>query len=120
MSRRSWKSTALPPGPFDAVVSSFAIHHCADKRKHALYREIFDVLTPGGAFYNLEHVASPTPTLHAAFLEALGITADQEDRTNRLLALEPQLAWLREIGFREVDCHWKWRELALFGGVRPG
>jgi hypothetical protein len=36
-----------------------------------------------------------------------------------LLDVDTQLAWLREIGFVDVDCHWKWRELALFGGTRP-
>jgi tRNA (cmo5U34)-methyltransferase len=34
------------------------------------------------------------------------------------LALETQLEWLRDIGFRDVDCHWKWLELALLAGVR--
>jgi tRNA (cmo5U34)-methyltransferase len=103
----------------DAIVSCFAIHHCSHERKRELYAEIFAALEPGGVFYNLEHVASVSPEMHDAFLAALGITAEQEDQSNKLLAVEPQLGWLRELGFAHVDCHWKWRELALFGGVKP-
>jgi len=110
----------LPPmGRFDCVISSFAIHHLAHGRKRSLYGEVFGLLEPGGIFYNLEHVSSPTEALHDEFLSAIGMSREDEDAENILLDLDTQLKWLRELGFKAVDCHWKWRELTLFGGMKP-
>ena len=110
----------LPPlGMFDLVVSSFAIHHLEHARKRELYGEIWTMLEPGGVFCNLEHVASASEGAHARFLEAMGLGPGQEDASNRLLDVRTQLDWFREIGFTDVDCHWKWRELALLVGRKP-
>jgi tRNA (cmo5U34)-methyltransferase len=126
--------------PFPAVISGFAIHHLIHERKRQLYREIYQLLTPDGIFINTEHVSSPSPSIEAMFDDAMTdhlyqrrrekgeeITREQvkrdflerPDRAANILApLEEQCAWLREIGFREVDCFWKYFELAIFGGRR--
>jgi SAM-dependent methyltransferase len=127
-------------GPFDAVLSGFAIHHLSHERKWALYAEIYERLPEGGLFLNLEHVASATPWGEELFNDAMtehlylrrkergeDVTREQVSRdflerpdraANILAPVEEQCQWLRAIGFREVDCFWKYFELAIFGGVR--
>jgi tRNA (cmo5U34)-methyltransferase len=106
-------------GKFDAIVSSFAIHHVTHDRKASLYAEIFDLLNPGGVFANLEHVASLNEKIHNQFLTKIGYTPEGEDPSNQLLDVETQLGYLRSIGFADVDCYWKWLELALLIGIKP-
>jgi tRNA (cmo5U34)-methyltransferase len=106
-------------GRFDAVVSSMAIHHLEHERKRSLYGEIFDVLEPGGVFANFEHVASATHRLHLMFFAAIDEPLEYEDPSDRLLDVETQLGWLREHGFDDVDCYWKWLEMGLLVGVKP-
>jgi SAM-dependent methyltransferase len=106
-------------GRFDAVVSSFAIHHLEHERKRSLYAEVYNLLEPGGVFANFEHVASASHRLHLAFFAAIDEPIENEDPSDRLLDVETQLGWLRELGFDDVDCYWKWLEMALLIGIKP-
>jgi tRNA (cmo5U34)-methyltransferase len=102
-------------GPFDAVVSGLAIHHLEDERKRALFGEVEALLAPGGVFANLDLVSPASPRIHERFRREIGRAED--DPSDRLAELDRQLTWLRDAGFREVDCHFKWLELALLVGV---
>ncbi len=130
----------LPIRKFDAVVSAFAIHHCEDDRKRQIYREIFDLLNPGGVFVNIEHIASLSShgedlfeaayaeTVHK-FRQSLGQEATLEEvvrelqtrpdkAANRLAPVGVQLGWLLNSGFIDVDCYWKHYELAVLAGYK--
>jgi len=107
-------------GDFDVVVSSFAIHHLVPERQRALYGEVFDRLRPGGLFANVEHVASTTERRHQEFLHAIGTRPDQDDPSNKLVAVEDHLSWLDGLGFVDGECLWKWRELAVVTGNKAG
>jgi tRNA (cmo5U34)-methyltransferase len=109
-------SALAEPGPFDAVVSGLAIHHLEDERKRALFGEVHDLLVPGGVFANLDLVRSATPELHERFRREIGRVED--DPSDRLADLSVQIEWLRDAGFEDVDCHFKWLELALTVAVK--
>lgn len=110
---------ALPlavEGRFDTVVSGLAIHHLEDERKRELFGEVRALLAPGGVFANLDLVSSASARTHERFRREIGRSED--DPSDRLADLSQQLAWLRDAGFRAVDCHFKWLELALLVAVR--
>jgi tRNA (cmo5U34)-methyltransferase len=105
-------------GEFDLAVSSMAIHHMPDARKREIYAEVFAILLPGGLFLNLEHVAPGSERLHAEFYAALGVPPE-DDPSDQTAPVDEQLGWLRDIGYCDVDCMWKWRELGLLQGRKP-
>ncbi len=104
-------------GPFDVIVSGFAIHHLPHERKRSLFGEVVRDLRPGGVFVNLEVVQCATPELHEEFnrrIERPG--GDPEDV---LAGVEEQLGWMRDAGLAHVDCNWRWRGFAVLVGQSP-
>jgi tRNA (cmo5U34)-methyltransferase len=133
-----WHEQVAASGPFDAIVSRFAIHHVPDEDKRALYGAVLEWLVPGGTFVNIEHVSSASE-LYAMAHDRLmidGIIAAQESDAdaenvaatyrarqdagaNILAPVGEQMTWLTEAGFVDVDCAFKAFELAVFAGRRP-
>jgi tRNA (cmo5U34)-methyltransferase len=119
-------AAALPPGPWDAIVSALAIHHLEDPDKRDLFTRVHAALSPGGVFVNAEQVKGPTPFLddahmawHRCRASELGASpqewagAVERMRADRLATVEDQLAWLRAAGFADVDCLFKDRRTAV-------
>lgn len=137
----AWRAAVAPQGPFDVVVSGYAIHHLHDRDKQQVYRAIYDLLAPGGMFINIEYVAAATAWGQDVFMDYLidhvcAAKSRQGDRVrkeqisgalnalmytpdDRPAPVEQQCAWLRELGFSGVDCFFKLFGFAVFGGHRP-
>jgi tRNA (cmo5U34)-methyltransferase len=123
---------------FDLVTSRLAIHHQTSFRKKQLYREVYDLLSIGGIFLNLEQVAPATAEIGEVYREYLidhlhafyrqsdpdrsrqsvadGFYSSPARKEDLLALVEAQCGWLREIGFQDVDCFFKVFEHAMFGG----
>lgn len=138
----SWVDTVAADAPYDAIVSGFAIHHLPHERTAALYREVLPLLRPGAFFINVEHVASASRWVEGVWddviIDSLAeyherqrtgrgraiVEKEYRERSdadaNILAPVDRQLEWLREAGFVDVDCFFKYFELAVIGGRRPG
>jgi tRNA (cmo5U34)-methyltransferase len=134
------------PEPVDAVVSSMAIHHLEGLQKLELFRDIYEMLKPGGSIVIADIVdpAGKQGKLLAAdqwdqlvkerSLELDGKPAAYEffkrEGWNTFRYLDPedidkpsplyhQLRWLEEAGFTEIDVNWMLAGHAIFSARKP-
>jgi hypothetical protein len=77
-------------GPFEAVVSSIAIHNVGEpKIIRRIYEDVFPLVKTGGCFLNFDRHRPP---------------------------IADQMQWLRGAGFADVQCFWQDENRAVFGG----
>jgi tRNA (cmo5U34)-methyltransferase len=128
-------------GLFDAVISSRALHHfTTNQRRRFMFKEIFGIVRAGGCFINADNVRAPTQTLRDRYSRARDEWLDRQVRESsggkttlaELRAATPStyhgshnngcldedLAWLKEAGFADVDCFWKFGTTVVYGGFR--
>lgn len=124
-------NASLPEGPFDLIVSFFAIHHVVNKQR--LVQDVFASLAPGGLFLYADITIASDPGLERSFLDGWvafmqGAGLDTE-RIPHVLAdhrehdiAEPsstQLSYLRVAGFAPAEVIWSWEKFALFYAAKP-
>ena len=123
-------------GNFDFIYSSLAIHHLSFDEKKRLYAYIYDHLSQGGWFVHYDVVLLPSNELEKWYLsfwrewinkhpakerreQLLGIPNQYKDNPDNLPdSLESQLNVLKEIGFCNIDCFYKYGIFSLFGGSK--
>jgi tRNA (cmo5U34)-methyltransferase len=122
------------PTPLDAAIAALSVHHLPDVRKRALFAEIHDRLRPGGWYVNYDPIKAPDSSLEAiwervnARYPSTGPSphghrtpeeqARWENHVRYMIPLAPQLDWLIEAGFQDVDVFWKRLDWVIYGGRR--
>jgi ubiquinone/menaquinone biosynthesis C-methylase UbiE len=82
----------LVPGPFEAIVSSIAIHNVGSPNIiRGIYEDAYTLVKPGGCFLNFDRPRPPW---------------------------EDQMQWLRGAGFKDVRNFWHDADRAVFGGFK--
>ncbi len=77
------------------------------------------MLRPGGIFCNLDHVASSSVILSQHFRKRMRSQKPvNREHEERLSSMEEQVDWLKQIGFVDIDCYWKWLQFALLIGFK--
>lgn len=120
-----------PQDSFDVAISALAIHHVSDPAKAQLFRRVYARLERDGAFIHAEQVLGATAVSDARNRaawqrQARAAGASDDDlamatermRADRPATLTDQLRWLREAGFRDVDCYFKDHMFAVFAGFK--
>jgi tRNA (cmo5U34)-methyltransferase len=127
----------LRAGSFDLVISSLAIHHLTLPDKHRLFSRIHGWLRDNGRLLVLDAVLGASPEteewyvrLWEQWVEGLSDETQRnvampvprrykENTDNKPDTLLAQLDALREIGYRDADCYYKFGLFAMFGGRKP-
>lgn len=114
---------------FDIIVSSLSIHHLTHMEKKNLYQLIYKQLNDDGIFVNADQVLGETSFLETLYkndwkrkVENSGLSEEEihsayeRTKLDKMSTLAEQIVWLKESGFKDVDCIYKYFNfVVLFG-----
>lgn len=98
----------LPEGPWDLIVSAFAVHHLDASGKRDLFLRGAGRLSEGGRFVVGDVVVPLSPVLRPTPIDP---SVDLPD------SVEAQLSWLADSGVYPT-LHWADEDLAVLSGTR--
>ena len=114
---------------YDIIISALSIHHLSDQQKYELYKQCYSMLKPNGLFINADQVLGNTQYTDSLFkkhwksgVENSGLSQEEISsayeriKLDKEATLSQQLSWLRDIGFSDVDCVYKYYHFAVMLG----
>ncbi|WP_440944863.1 class I SAM-dependent methyltransferase [Methanosarcina sp. T3] len=114
---------------YDIVISALSIHHLEDEEKKELYKKSYSILKENGIFINADQVHGETPfienlnkTTWRRYVETSGLPEEEilagyeRVKLDRDTSLDRQLDWLKETGFCDVSCIYKYYQFAVMFG----
>ena len=117
--------------PFDKIVSVGMFEHVGRSHLPEYFAQARRLLKPGGLFLNGDQVTGRNPESEELIqtewrkkIEASSLSREAKDAAyhrmsfDKTAALEQNLCWLEEAGFREVDVFYKYFNFAVMFGKR--
>jgi tRNA (cmo5U34)-methyltransferase len=125
------------PGKFDAIVSALAFNLLTDRAKQRLFAQCHEMLEPHGCLVFSDRLRAANEAIDRFYLDQwmnfiVGQTKEVLDKEVTLetvearqrsldeaagvkpATLEDVLTWLKQAGFAQVECHWKYFQWAVF------
>lgn len=124
--------TAYPPVSASLTLAVFTLQFVPIEHRQRVVQDVYDHTLPGGGFVLVEKVLGETARIDRLFVDRYyTLKADhgysQEAIDRKRLSLEGVLVpvtarWneelLRQAGFRQVDCFWRWCNFAGWIAVK--
>jgi len=119
------------PEKYDVIVSVVTIHNSNETDQKKLMKKIFNYLNDKGCFLNGDFARTKSEFLnkkldefYKEYLrnnlrgEELKVWLHHAFKEDKPIALEDQLLWMKEAGFREIECIWRHQNLAIYYGLK--
>jgi SAM-dependent methyltransferase len=113
---------ALEPG--EVIVTSRVVHHLSPEAIQRLYREVYELLPPGGFFFNLDHFGSPDGwepryrRIRPQFTGPRKSDIPPHRHDYPFSQIGEHVGWLEQAGFVAPDVPWRTFYTALLAARR--
>ncbi|HUJ31747.1 MAG TPA: methyltransferase domain-containing protein [Candidatus Acidoferrum sp.] len=121
-------------GPYDAAVSSLALHHLeTDADKAAFYRRLYAALAPGAVFWTADAALGATPALNQMYMgkwkDHMRLTVPEREIEERWFTkhadedhpapLRDHFRWMEAAGFVAPEIVWRYFYCGVYGAHKP-